>query len=215
MPTTDSAVETIITPAWLTGPSSTSFYTVTYAAVSPDPKGLLLFVHGFAEHIRRYDQVFCAWAARGFGVFAYDQRGFGRTALDEKHKSKDSKYGKTSLDSQLEDVKWAAGEAKKKWPGVPLFLMGYSMVGCVLIILSKLRLMMNQGGATALTYCTQVHDVPFAGVLAIGPLLHQTKPASQVLRFVGGIIAYFLPHMSFPAEVKSEVCTPFIKVCRN
>jgi acylglycerol lipase len=128
MSTNDSAVEAIITPAWLAGPSSTSFYTVTYAPASSAPKGVLLFVHGFGDHVRRYDHILCAWTARGFGVFTYDQRGFGRTALDEENRSKDSKYGKTSLDAQLEDVKWAAEEVKKKWPGVPLFLMGYSMV---------------------------------------------------------------------------------------
>jgi alpha-beta hydrolase superfamily lysophospholipase len=123
-----TAVEPTVTPAWLTGPSSTSFYTVTYAPASSAPKGVLLFIHGFVEHVGRYDHVFRAWTARGFGVFTYDQRGFGRTALDEKHKSKDSKYGKTNMDAQLEDVRWAVEEAKKKWPDVPMFLMGHSMV---------------------------------------------------------------------------------------
>ena len=117
------------TESWLSGPHSTSFYTRLYTpASSPSsPKGVLVFIHGFIEHVGRYEHAHNAWAARGFAVFAFDQRGFGRTALDAK-RSKGSSYGKTSGPDRMGDVQWAVRHAKETFPDVPVFLMGHSMV---------------------------------------------------------------------------------------
>lgn len=37
-------------------------------------------VHGMAEHCDRYDELAVRLNARGFTVYAHDQRGHGRTA---------------------------------------------------------------------------------------------------------------------------------------
>lgn len=128
MSTTVSQAPTLpYTESWLSGPSNHQFYTRTYASPTP-PLAVVLFVHGFAEHVGRYEAVFPTFPKRGITLFAYDQRGFGRTALDKQRKSKDSGYGKTSWREQLGDmehwVKWLV----KEYPDVPVFLMGHSMV---------------------------------------------------------------------------------------
>ena len=119
------------TESWLSGPHSTSFYTRLYTPASSSspssPKGVLVFIHGFIEHVGRYEHAHNAWAARGFAVFAFDQRGFGRTALDAK-RSKGSSYGKTSGPERMGDVQWAVRHAKETFPDAPVFLMGHSMV---------------------------------------------------------------------------------------
>jgi acylglycerol lipase len=112
---------------WLPGPQSTQFYTRTYACPS-SPKAIIVFVHGFAEHVGRYTHIHPLFAANGITVFTFDQRGFGRTAQDEKEKSKGSAYGKTSWADGMRDIDWAVGHVKKEWPEVPVFLMGHSMV---------------------------------------------------------------------------------------
>jgi acylglycerol lipase len=112
--------------SWLAGPRSTQFYTRVYKATSP--KAILVFVHGFIEHIGRYEYVHSIWASRGITVFTYDQRGFGKTATDKEHKSKDSSYGKTSWHDQFTDIEWALKHAKSEFGDLPLFLMGHSMV---------------------------------------------------------------------------------------
>lgn len=113
--------------SWLSGPQGTQFFTRTYCPPS-SAKAAVVFVHGFAEHIARYEHVFPTWSSRGIAVFAYDQRGFGRTAQDEQSKSKDSAYAKTSWKEQLEDIEWAVQHAKQQFAGAPVFLYGHSMV---------------------------------------------------------------------------------------
>jgi acylglycerol lipase len=112
--------------SWISGPHSTQIYTRTYKANSP--KAVLVFLHGFIEHIGRYEHVHPVFAERGITVFTFDQRGFGQTATNEKHKSKDSAYGKTSRIDQLADIDWALKHAKSEFGDLPLFLMGHSMV---------------------------------------------------------------------------------------
>lgn len=116
------------TEAWLEGPKCTQFYTRTYAA--SEPRAVIVALHGFIEHVARFEHVHSAFAAHGFTVFTYDQRGFGRTASDKAHKSKDSSYGKTSWPDQLADIEWAVRHAKERYGGngQPLFLTGQSMV---------------------------------------------------------------------------------------
>jgi acylglycerol lipase len=89
---------------------------------------VLVFVHGYIEHIGRYESLHTRWASKGVAVLAYDMRGFGRTALDD-HRSKDSAYGLTGgATERMLDLEWALKYAKNGFPGVPLFLMGHSMV---------------------------------------------------------------------------------------
>ena len=118
------------TEDWLPGWDGLNFYTRTYLpADRPTPRAALLFVHGFAEHIGRYAWAHGAAAARGVAVFAFDGRGFGQTALGERARvSRASRYGKTSWAEQLRDIEWWARHVRERFPGVPVFLMGHSMV---------------------------------------------------------------------------------------
>ncbi|EIW80281.1 alpha beta-hydrolase [Coniophora puteana RWD-64-598 SS2] len=182
--------------AWLTGPQSTNFYTRTYRPEGP-LKAAVVFVHGFIEHIARYEHVLPVWTARGIAVFAFDLRGFGRTALGEKDKrSKDSAYGKTSWREQMEDVEWAVRHTQEafKEGNVPVFLYGHSM-----------------GGGLALAFATRSSAPPtqeavglLSGVIGSSPLVIQTKPASKVARWIGGKASTLSPNMNIPAEVKPQ-----------
>lgn len=114
------------TVSWLEGPQKTKFFTRLYQA--PTPQAVIVFVHGFCEHATRYVEFHTKLADSGISVFTYDQRGFGRTSMDEKERSKSSSYGRTGWDDQMADLNWAIGYARQQVPGVPLFIMGQSMV---------------------------------------------------------------------------------------
>ncbi|KAJ6631504.1 Alpha/Beta hydrolase protein [Mycena sp. CBHHK59/15] len=172
------------TEAWLAGPQSTQFYTRTYTAPPSASKAVLVFIHGFADHVGRYTAADAQFSARGINVFTFDQRGFGKTALDAK-RSKTSSYGKTSGKDQMDDIKWALDHAAKEFPGLPIFLSGHSM-----------------GGGEVLTFATRGVDVSFlSGIIACSPLILQTKPASKLARWAGGRAAALLPHFVIPAPL--------------
>jgi acylglycerol lipase len=120
-------IMTAFLESWLVGPQHTQFYTRTYRPAST-AKAVVVFVHGFIEHIARYEHVFPTWSACGIAIFAYDQRGFGRTALDTEKKSKGSSYAKTSWKEQFQDIEWAINHAKSEFGSIPVFLYGHSMV---------------------------------------------------------------------------------------
>lgn len=123
--------------AWLTGPGDVRFYTRTYTP-SDTPVAVLVFAHGAAEHCGRYTHFHGSLSTdHAIAVFAYDQRGFGRTALDAQNRTPGAMYGKTTWTNQLEDLEWAIKTAQNAFDGVPIFLMGCSMV-CSLSMLPTL-----------------------------------------------------------------------------
>ncbi|KAF7351008.1 Hydrolase-4 domain-containing protein [Mycena sanguinolenta] len=189
--------------AWLAGPQSTQFYTRTYRANGYESKAVVVFIHGFVEHVGRYTQVHPVLAAHGFNVFTFDQRGFGKTALDEEHKSALSAYGKTSGEDQLDDIQWAIDHAKKEFPGLPLFLSGHSM-----------------GGGEMLNFSVRRDASGLAGVIASSPIIRPTKHSifEGAALAAGGAIATLFPYTPIPIPMDYNALshdTIYNNMCKN
>jgi pimeloyl-ACP methyl ester carboxylesterase len=179
------------TEAWLPGPRSTSFYTRTYHPQSGSASGVVVFIHGFTEHVARYEYVHQRWADHGFAVFTFDQRGFGRTALDPK-KSPSAVYGRTSDADQISDIEWALRVAQEANPTVPLFLMGHSMVRlCISSYLLALLLNSRLVRSTGRCIGTLVRDA--------------SQYARQRFAAVGN---YCVKSLSSPHQSSTEYHTP-------
>ncbi|KAL7284407.1 hypothetical protein ACG7TL_001697 [Trametes sanguinea] len=186
------ALDTGFIEEWQPGHDGVQFYTRTYPAASP--RAVLLLVHGFAEHIGRYEWAHARCAHNGITVFAFDQRGFGRTAVDSAHKSKGSSYGKTDLHSQMCDIEWWLKHLKNKYPTMPIFAMGHSM-----------------GGALVLAFATRSRSPPakdsvalLSGVIASSPLVLQHVSTSKPLRFLVDQLSRILPNLPFDASLPNQ-----------
>jgi len=96
---------------------------VFYRKWSPnhEPIGIVLIVHGYAEHGGRYGHVAAALNERGFVVYADDHLGHGR--------SDGERALITDFDHVVDDLHKLAATARSEHPGLPLALVGHSMGG--------------------------------------------------------------------------------------
>ncbi|MDR2133972.1 MAG: lysophospholipase [Treponema sp.] len=95
------------------------------------PLAALHIVHGMAEHARRYRRLAEKLSAAGIVVWAADQRGHGRTAdLSVNGPGRGGLPGhcadKDGFSRVTGDIAGINGEMRKRYGGLPLFLMGHS-----------------------------------------------------------------------------------------
>ncbi|PIL32215.1 hypothetical protein GSI_05460 [Ganoderma sinense ZZ0214-1] len=178
------------TEAWLDGRDGHHFYTRTYPATSAQ-KAVLVFVHGFGDHITRYEDIHPRFAAHGITVFAYDMRGFGRTALDEEHRSADELYGKTSRPTELGDLDWWVNHVAKTYPDVPIFVMGHSAGGGMVLAFGALS-----GPPPSPETVAKV-----SGIIAQCPLVRLTYPNGKITTTVVNMLSKVSPYFQVPAPM--------------
>ena len=85
------------------------------------PTAAVLVVHGFAEHVGRYEHVAAKLTEAGYLVHAYDLRGHGRSSGTRGHME--------SLDGLLADLGVAHGDLAAAHPDLPIVLLGHSIGG--------------------------------------------------------------------------------------
>lgn len=120
----------------------------------PDvPERVVSLVHGFAEHTGRYERTGSWLADRGCAVHAFDLRGHGRSEGPRGHAA--------SFQVLVDDVEAFVAHVRSQHPGLPLFLLGHSM-----------------GGLLVLGYAAQ-RSPAVSGVVASGAALHLGEPPSR------------------------------------
>src|SRR5262245_5086694 len=95
----------------------TTLHELTWPASTP--RGAVAIIHGYGEHIGRYDQVGKALAARGLTVRGIDFRGHGQSSGARGHIQR--------FDEYLDDLAALAARCPER----PLFLLAHSMGGLV------------------------------------------------------------------------------------
>lgn len=88
------------------------------------PEAVILALHGFNDHAGGFADPAAAWAALGIAVYAYDQRGFG---------SAPHRGLWPGVEALTADLRIAAALLRRRHPHVPLYLLGESMGGAVLL----------------------------------------------------------------------------------
>lgn len=87
-------------------------------------KAVILALHGFNDYSNAFDWPAQSWAKSGIVTYAYDQRGFGGAPHPGRW------AGERTL---LEDLATAARLVRAAEPGKPIFLLGESMGGGLLL----------------------------------------------------------------------------------
>lgn len=92
--------------------------------VADHPHAIIVALHGMSDYSEAFDLPGPYWAAHGITTYAYDQRGFGR-APDPGVWA-----GADAMRADLDDF---VDAARAKYPGVPVYALGESMGGAVVL----------------------------------------------------------------------------------
>ncbi|KAI7825243.1 Alpha/Beta hydrolase protein [Gamsiella multidivaricata] len=167
---------------WITAEDGHEIFSKTWHPVGA-PLANIVFVHGLGEHIVRYNHVFEEFNKAGFQVSAFDQRGFGETGKKSKSLGCSGGY-----DKAIPDITAALKRAEAE--GVPLFLMGHSY-----------------GGGLVLNYdCIGPLKHKLAGLIASAPMIlasGPTRPSSLTVGFAG-LVSKVLPSLQIPTNLSSK-----------
>jgi len=90
-----------------------------------DPRAVILAVHGMNDHKGAFSMFGSFAAARGIRVVAYDQRGFG------ENPDRGSWPGAERLAA---DLRAKVAAERRRFPGLPLYVLGESMGGAVVVL---------------------------------------------------------------------------------
>ncbi|EIC29640.1 MULTISPECIES: alpha/beta hydrolase [Methylomicrobium] len=93
-----------------------------------EPKAVIIAVHGFNDYSRFFDQPARYFSEHGIASFAYDQRGFGAAP-------KRGLWAGSA--SYADDLLTLARLVKERYPRSPIFLLGESMGGAVVMTAAK------------------------------------------------------------------------------
>ena len=86
-----------------------------------EARGVVILVHGYAEHGARYAHVAARLNAQGFGVYAEDHLGHGR--------SDGERALITDFEHIVDDLRSLADIGRGEYPDLPLIMAGHSMGG--------------------------------------------------------------------------------------
>ncbi|KAG2219437.1 hypothetical protein INT45_002322 [Circinella minor] len=140
---------------WITTDDGYSLFTKTWKPASK-PIANVVMIHGFGEHIGRYNRLFTYFAQNDVQAYGYDQRGWGQSG------KKAHEFGNNhGYNTALSDINNAI--KRNKIADTPLFLIGHSM-----------------GGALVLNYLVRRFDglELLTGAISSAPLVTLSMPVS-------------------------------------
>ena len=108
---------------WLTANDRSRLYVNHWMPDGP-AKAVVMLSHGMAEHSGRYARLAEALCSAGYGVYAPDQRGHGRSADEGTLGLYAEKDGWNKVVGDLASLNQHIGQQQ---PGLPIILLGHSM----------------------------------------------------------------------------------------
>lgn len=133
------------------------------------PRAVLVALHGMSDYSEAFDLPGPWWASHGITTFAYDQRGFGRAPFPGTW------GGNDAMRSDLADVVEAA---RREYPHLPVYALGESM-----------------GGAVVLTALASERPPRIAGAILVAPAVWSRADMPLTYRAALWIASRFLPGM--------------------
>ncbi len=147
------------------------------------PKAVVCLIHGFGEHIKRYQHVAEAFGKDGYALVGADLRGHGQSS---------GKRGFTpSIEAFMQDIDLLVEQARKQYPNLPLFVYGHSL-----------------GGVLALNYGLR-HKTTAKGFIVTAPSLYTSVEEQPIKVFMAKTLGALMPAITIstaldPADLSRD-----------
>lgn len=132
-------------------------------------KSIIVALHGFNDYGHFFDDAGEFLAENGIASYAYDQRGFGGTERPGLW---------AGVDAYLQDLQTFVELIQKKHPGLPVYLLGESM-----------------GGAVVVAASTRKNFPNVAGLILSAPAVWGRSEMPWYQRWLLAISAHIVPHI--------------------
>lgn len=166
-------------------------------------KAVLQISHGMSEHKERYLEFMEVMAQKGVACIIHDHRGHGASVQREEDLG--YMYGQGSR-GLVEDLHQVTEYAKRRWPGVPFYLLGHSMGS--LVARTYLKTYDRELDGLILTGSPSKNDL-----LDVGLLLGRAETAVRGRRHKSRLLEA-LSFGAFAARFPREKCR-FAWCCAN
>ena len=134
------------------------------------PTAIIVGLHGMNDYARNFSMPAPYWVEQGISVFAYDQRGFGRSPEPGIW---------PGTETLADDAAAFIAAVRARHPGIPLYVMGDSM-----------------GGAVALTLFARADAPHVDGLILVAPAVWGWKALNPFYKTVLWVAAHTFPGMT-------------------
>lgn len=145
------------------------------------PKAVIVALHGMSDYSNAFDMPGKFWSGQGITTLAYDQRGFGKSATPGIW---------AGADAMRADLSDAVAAARSRYPGVPVYALGESM-----------------GGAVVLTALSSVSLPQVDGVILVAPAVWSRADMPLTYRAALFLAAHLMPGVILSNSAASRVVT--------
>ena len=153
-----------------------------WARIPETPKGLVLIVHGYLEHSGRYDHLIATLNEAGFATGRFDCRGHGVSGGVRAFTPRYQDY--------LSDLQRIRDEIRPLAPDVPIYLLGHS-----------------QGGLMVLAYALDPLGSDLAGVISLSPAVGFGLKIPGWKDFLGRVMSRIWPTLSLDSGIDPNKLT--------
>src|SRR3954470_3483710 len=145
------------------------------------PRAVIVALHGMSDYSNAFDMPGKVWAKLGITTLAYDQRGFGKSA------NPGIWAGAETMRADLND---ALAAARARYPGVPVFALGESM-----------------GGAVVLTAAASANPPAADGIILVAPAVWSRGDMPLTYRVALFLAAHLVPGVILSNNAAGRVVT--------
>ena len=143
------------------------------------PRAVIVALHGMSDYSNAFAMPAPVWAKAGITTLAYDQRGFGKS---------DHAGVWPGADAMRSDLNDAVAAARARYAGVPVYALGESM-----------------GGAVVLSALGTATPPAVDGVILVAPAVWSRGDMPMLYRVALFLGAHLLPNMILPNSAAGRV----------